>query len=64
MQTKLKCKEMQEKSKAKNVFADIIFMENGAKVSGKLQYTESFDAEEGVKAKKKAEKVKALPSPK
>ena len=56
--------EMQEKSKAKNVFADIIFMEYGANVSGKLQYTESFEAEEGVKAKKKAEKVKALPSPK
>lgn len=55
--------EMQENSKAKNVFADIIFMEYKANVSGKLQYTESFDCEEGVKAKKKAKKVKALPSP-
>ena len=56
--------EMQENSKAKNVFADIIIMESGANVSGKLQYTDSFDAEDGVKAAKKAEKVKALPSPK
>jgi len=56
--------EMQEKSKAKNVFADHIIVESGARLSGKIQYTGSFDAEDGAKIRGKPEKVKALPSPK
>jgi len=56
--------EMLERSKARNVYADNITIEDYARLSGKVEYTGSINAEEKAKIRAKPKKVKELPSPK
>ena len=56
--------EMLERSKARNVFADNITIEDYAILSGKVEYTGSINAEEKARIWAKPKKVKELPSPK
>ncbi len=56
--------EMLERSKARNVFADNITIEDYAILSGKVEYTGSINAEEKARIWAKPKKVKELPTPK
>ncbi|NHJ85967.1 MAG: hypothetical protein FK734_10930 [Asgard group archaeon] len=49
--------EMREKSCATNVFAERIIIEDGARLKGKVEYSDSIDAEKGAKITKNATKV-------
>jgi len=53
---------MEEKSRAKNVYANKAYLERGCKIAGEFKYTEELKKEEDIYFAREPEKTDRLPS--
>jgi len=54
---------MEERSKARNVYAKNIYLERGCRIAGEIKYTEELRKEEDVHFAREPEKTERLPPP-
>ncbi|MDO8125084.1 MAG: hypothetical protein Q6364_11985, partial [Candidatus Hermodarchaeota archaeon] len=54
---------VEERARVKNLYGRVIYIERDVTIEGEVLYTESIEAESGVRFRKEPEQVKKLPNP-